>query len=65
MGEKTGRLDELLLQTADAYEKETAAAIQRAMTLLPAILIVLLALVVVFILAAVLLPIIGMEIGGM
>ncbi len=61
MGEKTGRLDELLLQTAEAYEKETAASIQRAMTLLPAVLIVLLALVVMFILAAVLLPIIDMQ----
>ncbi|KKL07702.1 hypothetical protein LCGC14_2583350, partial [marine sediment metagenome] len=61
MGERTGRLDELLLQTADAYEKETAAALQRVMTILPAALVVLLALVVVFILAAVLLPIIDMQ----
>ena len=61
MGERTGRLDELLLQTADAYEKETSAAIQRVMTILPAVFIVLLALVVVFILAAVLLPIIEAE----
>ena len=61
MGEKTGRLDDLLLQTAEAYEKETAAAIQRVMTVLPSVLIVLLALVVTFILAAVLLPIVGME----
>ena len=61
MGEQTGRLDELLLRTADAYEKETAAAIGRVMTILPAALIVLLALVVVFILAAVLLPIVQMQ----
>ncbi len=61
MGERTGRLDELLLQTAQAYEKDTAAAIGRVMTLLPGVLIVLLALVVVFILAGVLLPIIEMQ----
>lgn len=61
LGEKTGRLDELLLKTADAYEKETAAAIGRMMSILPAVFIVLMALVVGFILAAVLLPIIGME----
>ena len=61
MGEKTGKLDELLLQTAGAYEKDTAAAIQRVMTILPALFIVGLALVVAFILAAVLLPIINME----
>jgi general secretion pathway protein F len=60
MGERTGRLDELLLQTADAYEKETAASIQRVLTVLPAVFIVLMALVVAFILAAVLLPIVEM-----
>jgi len=63
MGEKTGRLDELLLQTAEAYEKETAASIQRVMTLLPAIFIVLMALVVAFVLAAVMLPIVQMSIS--
>jgi len=61
MGEKTGRLDELLLRAAQTYEKETASAIQRVMSILPAVLIVLMALVVAFILAAVLLPIIEME----
>jgi type II secretory pathway component PulF len=62
MGERTGRLDELLLQTAEAYEKETAAAIQRVMTILPAVFIVLLALVVAFVLAGILLPIVSMEV---
>ncbi|MCK4850069.1 MAG: type II secretion system F family protein [Phycisphaerae bacterium] len=61
MGEQTGKLDELLLQTADAYEKETSAAIGRVMTILPAVFIVLLALLVAFILVAVLLPIITMQ----
>ena len=61
MGEQTGKLDELLLQTADAYEKETSAAIGRVMTILPAVFIVLLALLVAFILVAVLLPVIAME----
>ena len=64
MGERTGRLDVLLLQTADSYEKETAAALGRVMTILPAVFIVCLALMVAFILAAVLLPIIGMDITG-
>lgn len=61
MGERTGRLDELLLKTANAYEKETSAAIGRVLSILPAMLIVLLALVVAFILAAVLLPVIEMQ----
>jgi len=60
MGERTGRLDDLLLQTAGAYERETAAAINRALTVLPVLLIVLLGLVVAFILAAVLLPVVEM-----
>ena len=61
MGERTGRLDEMLLQTAEAYERETAAAIQRVMTVVPAVFIVLLALVVGFVLVAILLPIVNME----
>jgi type II secretory pathway component PulF len=66
MGERTGRLDEMLLQTAEAYERETAAAIQRVMSVVPAVFIVLLALVVGFVLAAILLPIVNMEtaVGG-
>ncbi len=67
MGERTGRLDEMLLQTAEAYEKETAAAIQRVMTVVPAVFIVMLAVVVGFVLVAILLPIVNMEtaVGGL
>jgi type II secretory pathway component PulF len=61
LGERTGRLDELLLRAADSYEKETTAAVQRTMTVLPALFIVLLAMLVAFILAAVLLPIVNMQ----
>ena len=61
MGERTGRIDELLLQTASSYEKESAAALQRVMTILPAAIIVLLALLIGFIVAAVLLPIVSMH----
>lgn len=64
MGERTGRLDEMLLQTAEAYERETAAAIQRVMAIVPAVFILLLALVVGFILAAILLPVISIETGA-
>ena len=61
MGERTGKLDDLLLQTADSLEKETAAALARVLTILPAVFIVCLALLVLFILAAVLLPIVGLD----
>ena len=67
IGEKSGKLDEMLLHAANAFDKETKAAIERMTTLLPAIMIVLLALLVVFILAAILLPIMDMSsaIAGM
>src|SRR5690606_4399991 len=61
LGAKTGRLDELLLRAADSLEKDSSAMIARMMTVLPALLIVGLALVVAFILAAVLLPIVNMQ----
>lgn len=61
LGERTGKLPELLLRAADSFDKEVTASIQRTMTVLPALLIMGLALVVGFILAAVLLPIINME----
>ena len=39
MGERTGRLDQLLMQTADAYDKETATALQRVMSIVPVVFI--------------------------
>lgn len=63
MGEKTGRLDQLLLKTAESYEKETTAALDRVMSVIPAFLILMLALVVGFILAAAMLPIMTMDMG--
>ena len=64
MGEQTGKLDELLLRCADSYDKETEAALQRLMAVLPVLLIVCLAVFVAFILAAALLPIMTMDMGG-
>ena len=64
MGERTGRLDELLMNTADTYDKETNAALERVMTIVPVLFILLLAGLVAFILAATLLPIMGMDMGN-
>ncbi|MEM6332663.1 MAG: type II secretion system F family protein [Planctomycetota bacterium] len=61
MGEKTGKLDELLLNAADAYDRETAASLQRVMTVVPVLFILVLAIVVAFILAAALLPVMTMD----
>ena len=63
MGEQTGKLDELLLNAAETFDEEADAAITRFMAIFPAVLILMLAIVIGFILAATLLPIIMMELG--
>jgi len=64
IGEQTGKLDELLLNAAETFDAEADSAISRFMAIFPAILILLLALVIGFIIAATLLPIVVMELGG-
>ena len=64
IGEQTGKLDELLLNAADTFDDEADSAINRFVAIFPAILILLLAVVIGFIIVATLLPIIMMELGG-
>lgn len=64
IGEHTGKLDELLLNAADTFDAQADAAINRFMAVLPAVLILLLGLVIAFIIAGALLPIIAMDMGG-
>jgi len=64
IGEQTGKLDELLLNAAETFDSEADSAINRFMAIFPALLILLLALVIGFIIAATLLPIIVMTVGG-
>ncbi len=64
VGEQTGKLDELLLNAADTFEEQADSAMNRFIAIFPAVLILLLALVVGFIIAATLLPIIQMELGA-
>jgi len=64
VGEQTGKLDELLLGAADTFDGEADAAISKVMSILPAVLVLLLAVVIGFIIAATLLPIITMELGA-
>jgi type II secretory pathway component PulF len=64
VGEQTGKLDELLLNAADTFDYEADSAINKFMSIFPAILILLLALIIGFIIAATLLPIVVMELGG-
>jgi type II secretory pathway component PulF len=64
VGEQTGKLDELLLNAAETFDTDADAAINRFMAIFPAILILLLALVIGFIIAAALLPIVMMSLGA-
>jgi type II secretory pathway component PulF len=64
IGEQTGKLDELLLNAAETFDADADSAINRFMAIFPAILILLLALVIGFIIAATLLPIVTMELGA-
>ena len=64
IGEQTGKLDELLLNAADTFDSEADSAISRFIAIFPAVLILLLALVVGFIIAATLLPIVVMQFGA-
>jgi len=61
IGEQTGRLDELLLQAADTFDEQADAVLVQFASLLPTILILALAAVIGFIIAATLLPIMGMD----
>lgn len=64
VGEQTGKLDELLLSTAETFDDEADATVKRFMAIFPAVLILLLALIIGFIIAATLLPIVVMELGA-
>ncbi len=64
VGEQTGRLDDLLLNAADTFDEEADAAITRFMAIFPAVLILLLALIIGFIIVATLLPIVMVELGA-
>jgi len=64
IGEQTGKLDELLLNAADTFDTDADAAINRFMAIFPAVLILLLAVVIGFIIAAALLPIVTMSMGA-
>lgn len=63
IGEQTGKLDQMLLNAADTFDHEADAAINRFITVFPVILILLLALIIGFIIVAILLPIFMMGLG--
>ena len=64
VGEQTGKLDELLLNAAETFDDEADSAVSRFMTLFPVLLIIILALIIGYIIAATLLPIITLDLTG-
>jgi type II secretory pathway component PulF len=64
IGEQTGQLDELLLSAADTFDEIADAAIARFMAVFPALMILVLALVIGFMIVAILLPIAMMSLGA-
>ena len=61
VGEESGRLEELLKKTAEAYDEEVDIAAQKLTALLEPLMIVIMAIVVAFIVLSVLLPILQMS----
>ena len=64
IGEQTGKLDELLLNAAETFDTDADAAINRFMAIFPALLILILAVIIGFIIAAALLPIVTMSLSA-
>jgi general secretion pathway protein F len=54
VGEETGRLDDMLMQVAETYDREVEVAITRALSLLQPVMIVVMAAIIGFIIIAIL-----------
>lgn len=60
VGEETGVLDEIMIKTAEFYENEVEVAIEKLISMIEPILIISLAFVVLFIVLAIMLPLMDM-----
>jgi type IV pilus assembly protein PilC len=61
VGEESGRLEELLKKTAQAYDEEVEVAAQKMTSLLEPLMIVVMSVVVGFIVLSIMLPILEMS----
>jgi len=61
LGERTGKLDEVLMQAAGSFEEKTEQSVKVFTQVLPPLLIVVLAMVVGFVVLAVMLPLIELQ----
>jgi general secretion pathway protein F len=64
VGENTGRLDEMLLRSADVHESEAKATLDRLVSVLPVLMILALASVIGFIVAGLVLAIVEFQTTG-
>jgi len=53
VGEETGRLDDMLMQVAQTYDREVETAIQKMLALLQPMVIILMAGIIAFIIYAI------------
>ncbi|WP_416325813.1 type II secretion system F family protein [[Eubacterium] hominis] len=60
IGEESGKLDEMLTTLADDFDYESAMASERMVTILEPVLIIIMGIAVMAVMAAVLLPVIGL-----
>ena len=60
VGEETGRLDEMLFQVAEVYDRQVAAATKRALALLQPVMIIGLALIIGLIMFLILDPMLSL-----
>jgi type IV pilus assembly protein PilC len=61
MGERSGKLEELLTQAADAFEERTQQSVKTFTDILPPILVLILAMVVGFVVLAILLALLSVQ----
>jgi len=61
VGEESGRLEELLLQVASIYDRETQVTIKRTLTLLEPVLILVLGIIIAAVIMSILMAILGIN----
>src|SRR5690606_22331408 len=61
LGERTGKLDELLRNAADAFDARTEQSLKLLTTALPPILVVIMASIVGFVVLSILLPLLEFQ----
>ena len=61
VGEESGRLEELLLQVAGIYDRETQVTIKRTLALLEPVLILVLGVVIAAVIISILMAILGIN----